>query len=348
LNIIKYVWAQIGLALVVGVGLIYFVPKSSSVYIVAEHLGLGLIVAAIVTAFWQLRELTEFFQSLARSTLIEDGYLNRLRIGSLRTLRSRAASAIVSRIVDNPRYKWQQLEQWVDTELFEKCLPGDVPLSGVYREDLRDEITLEFISLRDALRETKIKSDGFPPEALNQDILKQTIKTTYTVIAPKKDSDLYRHYKVTISERVADVPYLRSELLFQFFVGHGESDAVKVDCKPTPRKAGGVEFNGEHSIPIVNGEAKVYTSRVIFSLPHREPFALQTMAVLTHDLQAHLTVDRKNFVLDGDVIGLGGKATKRGDKNWIALEYKGWLFENHGYIISWWETEAASPDVQTG
>jgi len=133
------------LALIVSI-LLTYIPERGLPKLFRE-IGIGLIVAAIVTAFWQLREISEYFLSLARSTLIQDEYLRRLNLPSLRHLRAAAASVILQRHVNSPNYDWRQKEQWFENVLFQTIFPSEQAGSGIYREDFRDVITLEFISL---------------------------------------------------------------------------------------------------------------------------------------------------------------------------------------------------------
>jgi len=337
-GVLRLVWAQIGLAFLVGLALIYLIPKTWAGYLLFEHIGLGLIVAAVVTVFWQLREISEFFQTLARSTLIDDSYLEKLNLESLRRLRSSAASAILDKSVNNPRYDWRDLERWVDTQLFEKCLPGTESMSGVYRENLVDHLTLEFLTLRDFLSAAGRSTAGVREEILDSDVLRQTLTTRYTVIAPQVGGDRYAAYKVSFNEKPAIFPDLPTDLRFQFFAGTSESTAVEV-MPQRIESARGIGFVAERDIPLVEGRTDIWTRQIACTMPLREPFILQTMKDLTHNLRVHLSVAgaRQRFVFDGEVIGFGGSDRVEYLPNGITVEYAGWLFEDHGYILWWWQ-----------
>ena len=43
------------------------------------------------------------------------------------------------------------------------------------------------------------------------------------------------------------------------------------------------------------------------------------------------------LAFDGDVIGLGGKDDPTPLADGIRLQYRGWLLEDHGFVVFWWK-----------
>lgn len=340
--LLRKVWVQIGFAIVAGLFFAYNAPETGFWRILRE-LGIGLIVAAIVTLFWQLREVSEYFTTLARATLIEDAYLGKLSLPSLRKLRTAAASAILDRLVDNrPRYDWKQIENWVDNVLFEKCLPGELPLSGIYREDMYKKIELQFMSLREALLEVGGSIEDISDEELDTEVAKQTTYNRYTVIAPRRNAPGYAEYPVTLYGKSADMP--RSFPLDKrvgLRVGKNEADSVEVKVTVTDVARGGIEFRAEQRLPLVGGETAVWTKLVEYNSGPREPFFLDTMSHLTKELTVDLTIvgTRKKLIFDADVIGLAPGETIEPTESGIFLHYPGWLLEDQGYMIWWWQQD---------
>src|SRR5437868_13343705 len=95
-------WAQITLALLSGI-LGTFIPEHHW-YSFLHEVGIGLIVAAFVTSFWHLRELSELFERFSRQVLLDNDYLSRLNVKTLTALRSAAARRILETCADNPEY----------------------------------------------------------------------------------------------------------------------------------------------------------------------------------------------------------------------------------------------------
>src|ERR1051325_804909 len=99
-EMIKGAWAQILLALTVGILLILYKDEWRYAALI-HHLGTALVVAAIVTAFWHLREVSEILHKYVEAILFDYSYLTRLKLESLIELRSKAAAAILQKITDN-------------------------------------------------------------------------------------------------------------------------------------------------------------------------------------------------------------------------------------------------------
>jgi hypothetical protein len=343
MDIISATWTHIGLAIVVGAAIIYFSPEEGF-YKVLGHFGIGLFVAALVATFWQLREVKEFFLSVARAVLIDDAYLAKLGRGSQRELRLAAESAILGDLTKNPEYDYRGLGKWIDNVLFERSLPSDAPNTGVYRERYRDVITLELISLRAVLDEVKGPADEVPAANLDSEVMRITTINRYTAMAPRADPKDYKHYPVPLSGKSSDMPHFPLAKRVRFWVGTSEKDAKEVEVVIADNPRGGIEFEAKMvgAIEFVDGRAEVWTKLVEYKLPNREPFALGTMSSLTHDLyvEARMVRSPKRYVFDGNVISFAGEKEIEYPSNGIVLEYPGWLFEDHGYLIWWWEDNA--------
>ena len=135
---LKLAWAQIALAFLIGVGLSWVPAEGWTAPI--HHVGIGLLVAAVVTTFWQFREFSEYFEKYAQAILVHDDHLKKLSMASLVTLRSRADEAILTEFVTNPKFERKALTKWIDDLLYTKLLPGGDAGSGVYRDSFEDEI----------------------------------------------------------------------------------------------------------------------------------------------------------------------------------------------------------------
>ena len=131
-QLLRNAWAQVTLALVLGVALTFIQPGKW--YSFLHELGIGLLVAAFVTAFWHLREFSEFFERFAAHVLMSDAYLSKLNVESLTALRSKAARKILEFCSNNPRYERGALGDWIDELMFTQLMPGKSPQSGMYRE----------------------------------------------------------------------------------------------------------------------------------------------------------------------------------------------------------------------
>lgn len=153
-SVVVKIWAVIVLALTVGAGL--SLTPGGGLWDAVHAIGAGLIVASVVGLFWQLRDVREFFLLLAEKTLVKDEYLKRLSLNALRQLRAAVASTILeARVSPDVRYDWRGLTQWVDDNLFERNLPSERAGSGIYRENYRVFVTLEFMPLEGAIAQVE-------------------------------------------------------------------------------------------------------------------------------------------------------------------------------------------------
>lgn len=340
LQALRLVSVQIALAVGLGSLLVLLAPEDGF-WKLLDHLGIGFFVAAIVTLFWHLREMREFFESLAQSVLVRNEFLKRLNLEALREIRTTAASVILDKVTENPNYDWLGLERWVDSALFDWALPSAKAGSGIYREEYSDSMTLEFKTMEEILHELHLPAEGIEETELRKEVLKSTTISNYRVIAPRKDAASYPSYAVPLSGRASDMPHIPLDQRVRFFVGADERTANEVRLRFQDVERGGITYEGTHSFPFVEGEAKVWSKIIDYTLPPTEPFVLNAVKDLTHGMRVHLTVAGrpKRLVFEGVVMGFQGAALARIDHlpNGISLSYPGWLFEDHGYIIWWWE-----------
>ena len=63
------------------------------------------------------------------------------------------------------------------------------------------------------------------------------------------------------------------------------------------------------------------------------------MSMLTRDLSVHLycTGPGPKLVFDGDMLAAGVSGGPKHSPNSVTLKYTGWLFEDNGYYLWWWE-----------
>jgi hypothetical protein len=333
-RILSRTWAQILLAFLVGVAL-SFVPADAQYFKAFHHIGIGLLVAAIVTLFWHMREFTEFFEKFARQILIEDEYLSRLSPATLTAIRSRAGREIIKSKVDNDNYDHDDLDNWIDDILYKKLLPSE-SVSGVYRENFNDRIYVEYESLRDALSEVGSPISEIPVPELQSPVKKITTITWYRVIAPRKSE---RPYTVSAQGRFADMPNFPMEKRVAFFAGHSEMLAQPVDVKINDRSLGGIDFASDPlDLNIVDGECTVWTRTIEYHSLSAEDFVLNTMHILTRglDVELYLTGLKSSTVIDGGLIAIGTGDSITNLPSGIHLKYSGWFFPDNGYCIWWW------------
>ena len=339
-KLLKLAWAQI--ILTAGAGLLLSSLSTSGWTGPLHHIGIGLLVAAVVTSFWHLREFSEFFEKFARAILIDHKYLEQLNLESLTDLRSKAAQVILESRTDNPDYKHHELGEWIDQKLFDAWLPGKEPRSGIYREGYREEVTLQYLTLGEALAEVKEKSQEDLQEVLGSRVLKVTSVSRYTLVAPRVDSSDYRDHLVTYTGRAADLPGFPIDKRLFVQAGHGQEDAVDLNISVTDHPEGGVEFKAE-PIPLLfkNGECEVWMRSVEYQSTERQSHILNTMAILTKGLDVNLRVvgAGPKLIFEGDVIATGNADHKTPLPGSVSLVYEGWLFEGHGYYIWWWEAD---------
>lgn len=337
-NFIGKTWAQVLLALLVGSYLAYKAPDEG-LWKLVNHLGIGLVEAALVTMLLHVRELTEFFENFAAKVLTKDEYMMRLRRPALEEIRSKAARTIMDSYVDNAGYDKDHLYNWVDSILY-KMLPGIEIPSGLYREDYRETIVLEFLPLGDALNELNLVLDNFASEDLSAILLKITSTCEYKVVSPSTRKEGFSKYEVKYSGIAADMPVFPVEHRVSLHVGHAYQDSKPVSVIFESEEMGGISYRIEpQSFPFTDGACQVWMQSVEYLPPTRQPYVLNQMNMPTKNVDVTLFQygSGPRLVFDGDVIAIGAKGPAERQRGRIRLDYKGWLFESHGYFIWWWE-----------
>ncbi|HVT17878.1 MAG TPA: hypothetical protein VHQ90_17080 [Thermoanaerobaculia bacterium] len=342
LSFMSLTWAQILLALIVGALLSSMVLPEQKYWGAFHHVGIGLLVAAVVTLFWHIREFSDFFERFARSVLLEDAWLSRLKTETLTDLRSRAGQQILESCVDNDEYMRGELADWIDQILYHRLLPDPaIPSQGMYRENYREYIVIENMSLEEALRDVGEDPARYPRDVLGSPVHKIVTTTTYTLIAPSKSSS---EYKIELEARFADMPHFPLPKRMLFRAGHSRPDAKTVNLKVTDRELGGIDVNADPvSLEIEGGKCAVWTQAVEFRSPRNEAHILNSMALLTRGMQVDLfQAGREPYlVFDGGIVAFGaGDPTF--DLHTIHLRFDHWLFENQGYCIWWWQRETVA------
>jgi len=339
-GIIKRAGAQILLAIALGVALLLFKDEWRFSGFV-HHLGTAFIVAAIVTGFWHLREVSEVIEKYVRSMLVDFSYLTNLDVRTLMQLRSTAGRAILQRNTDNPAYERTKLEQWIDSLLYERLLPGKAPLSGIYRDKYSERIAVERLSLADAFRDVGHPLFGLSEQERQQPVIRIRTTGRFTVISPRLAGDNYEYYEIAYSNSSSPLPNFPAEKQTSIHAGHDARTAEPLTV--TVREDNGqiITTAEPKKLEFVNGLCKVWIETIEYKSPIREPLLLNTMSALTRGVHVDI------FQVGGGVplVFVGQMiATPLNEPNEMDcgigsahLEYDGWLFEDHGYHFYWWE-----------
>jgi hypothetical protein len=344
LELIRLAWSQVLLALTFGI-LLSLIPESRMYWGTFHHIGLGLLVAAVVTLFWHLREFADFFERFARTILISDDYLSRLSYDTLSTVRARAGREMLKTRVNNPKYQHKELLKWVDEVLYGKCFPGPLPSSWMYREAYSEKISLEHMTLETALNTVEADTSKVPKSALDSPIHKITTTATFEVLSPRLEAGLY---PLQMSGRFADLPHFPLQKRLTFRGGYSESTAKSIHVTATNREKGGIDFEAEpRSLTVEGGSCSVWIETVEYKSPRLESHILNTMNMLTHGLTVDLFQVGAGPRLRMDAGMIATEICQpRHSPGSIRLEVDGWLFQHHGYCIWFWEPEASSEGAE--
>ena len=332
----RLVWSQVLLALFAGLALSLFPAEWPTAPL--HHIGIGLIVAAFVTVFLHLREITEYFEKFTGAVLVRDEYLRRLKRPALAELRANAARAMLRAEVDNTVYEQRSLADWMDRILY-KCLPTEVPASGIYREKYHEKVGLELLTLEAALQGIGANTVEIPSERLTNLVLRITTTIWYTAVSPKREQS---QYLVPYSGKGADMPHFPISSRVTVMAGSTEDDAEIMPVTATDIKLGGVSFDVPESkrLSFKDGVCPVWLRIVEYRSPERELHMLSTMSKITRGLtlDAFQVGAGPKLVFDGAIIAPGILPNKPayGERS-ISLRHDDWLFEDNGYVIWWWQ-----------
>ena len=347
-DMIRGAWAQILLAL--SVGLLALSYREEWRYSgLVHHLGTAFVIAAVVTAFWHLREVSEVIHKYVKAILFDYTYLTRLRLESLMELRSKAAKAILQKAADNPAYKRDELEDWLDTLLYDRLIPGKAPSSGWYRENYVEQIVIEYLTLQEAREYERLDAANISSTDLQSMIMRVTTTTDFTVIAPNV-SDENLSYPVGFTGEGCGLLNFPDEKLIRASGGRDQITSAPLPIKPITAKRGQFCWEaGPMNLAFEKGKCRVWTEMVEYKSPLRESFILNTMALLTHNLTVsiHQIGAGPAQVFVGQLIATPSTDMRRHDAATYraSLRYDGWLFEDHGYHFHWFPAveEVSSP-----
>lgn len=301
----------------------------------AAHLGMALLIAGILATFYQLNEVSHLFRSIARSTLIDNDYLEMLNLEALRKLRKNAAATLLKRGVTNPSYERIALEQVLDRVLYTNLLPAPGTTRGLYREHYDESVRLEFVSMEEAARALGLSE---VPKGPDQCLTKETSTATYTVIAPRLDDALFTSHRVQLSGIMADVPGVPMAMGTRAWCGPTQDAMSEVHFVFKDRALGAFSYEGECHVPFVAGRATVCVRLEEWRYALRQPHFFQLMALPTRGIavEVHAAGWPSPIGFEGDVVGLEGDAQVIPMPSGIRMKHDGWFLEGHGYSVWWW------------
>jgi hypothetical protein len=338
-GIIKRAWAQIFLAVTVALLLIAY--KQAWPYAdLVHHLGEALVVAAVVTAFWHLREVSEVINKYVRGILLDYDHLVTLETSVLRGLRSKAAKAILHNKCDNPSYRRDELEEWIDKLLYQGLLPGGTSSSGLYREDYVERIVVEYLTLDQALDSENLPKKGLNDAELRSHVMRLTTTTEFTVISPSLSNK--SGYAAKNTADGCGLPNFPPQSLTRVRIGRDREHAKEVLTKTREDNQGQIFWETEpKTLSFENGKCNVWMEILEYRSPIREPFVLNTMGLLTRNLSVsiHQIGQGKPLLFLGQMIATPSDEGRETDTapHVAWLKYDGWLFEDHGYHFHWFE-----------
>lgn len=355
-SLLGQIWSQFSIFLVLGAGLIYLGelwrlswttpanpnehhsnPFVHALPLLVGHIGVAVVVATLIGILFHFREFSELFLTLAKSTLIEDGYLEKLKPESLLALRASAGRVIIGSAVDNEKYDRKHLESLIDDVLFKKLLPTKSGTGGVYRQNLVEMIILRIMTLKDALEDVGAPTEGIDESDLTAPVIKSIETTEYELVAPRKDTSLLDPFNVPLEGNSATLKGFPKEKRVKYQVGTCREDAkdVEVMCDT---KNGGFHFIASGSVSFGEGKTTVWCRRVEYKSPIDEPFMLKLMNRLTRNMDVRVNVSGGSpFNFSGGVFGLGDSPNPEPIEDGIRLKYNGWMLEDHGYYVWWWK-----------
>lgn len=305
---------------------------------IVEHVAHGVIVAALVGLFWHFPEVSDLLRRFARELFIDRGFLRQLDRNTLLALRRGAADALVSPYVTTQVHDWTDLHAEVEELLFSSILPGPPRASdaanatrGVYRQNYDENVTVRLVRLEQLLKELDLSMDGLDARVLNTLIADLKTVTTSELVSPVYGPTLVRFYT-----RAQDIPGIPPDKRVRVALGTNGARPTALPLTVTDHPDSGVEIRGERTVPLLAGVTKVRLETHEYDLSGEHSFIANTMDRPTKGLRVEVNLHSDlEFTLDGDVMGLA-KEEPSTLPNGIRLVCKGWLLEEHGYIVFWW------------
>lgn len=164
--------------------------------------------------------------------------------------------------------------------------------------------------------------------------------------APRREGEGYTEYAVPLEGELSDMADFPLAQRVHYWVGTSEDDCVIVPINIHDRERGGAEYRATHALPFRNGEVTVWSKIIEYKQAEREPFFIETVATLTRNIEAHVTAQGRQLRFDGSIFAYGGANTVNHHVNGITLTYPGWLYEDQGYLVWWWQHDSREDAIE--
>ena len=182
-------------------------------------------------------------------------------------------------------------------------------------------------------------TDGIPEEELETHIVKMTSTAWYTwFVTPSLQE---KDFSFPYGGDAADMKFFPIDKRMLIYVGRNEELAQPLEVLYTKQQQGGITYEAvAKTLPFQEGRCEVWERSIEYNPVDRPNHILNTMSRLTRNLKVDVirSGPGPNLRFYGKMVASGSERHTRHLPNGINLEFRGWLFEDHGYYVWWWDT----------
>jgi len=281
------------------------------------HVGVALIIAAVVGLFLEIAEIQAFFETRLVRILGSDGFVGLLSEQKSLDLSVAAAKGLGRLRTNNPAYEYEDFARTIGQDVLNL-------IGKPYRRDLAESIFVQWLNPEQAAAiDVAHKTGGGSLARIKQG-------TAFTLISPTIDKDYKYEYKFLVYFDNATGIDCRKHTSFEFKI---DGKSLPVNCHDFFKDVDGStswEFRYEMTF-----RESCFIEAHLSTVEYMAETYASNMVHLTKNATIHFS-SNDPLDLQAQISGIAGKGAEPSiSKNSVAIKFDGWVLPGHGYSINW-------------
>ncbi len=341
---LKMLWGTIGIIFSLGIVLAFsaewirtgFSIDSLSKFV--EHLGIALIISAVVGICLEITEFKDLLEHRIIGILFGDDFIKLAATNHLVDMNIKAMNALGTKRVTNSDYNYRD---------FVKAIGGGVldTIGNLYRKGYSEVIELK------VLRPDEVKELGVDPDKLRTDVDIVYIKSTisFLFVVPNKEGEqsfpLKGTYKCSAPSELLD------KFKFDIFVNDAKLTGFDVN-KHLTKDSDSLLFDYSHTIMSYEHFTNDSQEDIEVSFEPKIEYIMESYQYDPRSLNRYLDIltnqidvifsSREEVMPKAEFFGFSGNTTK-GTDNLASINNSDWGLPDAGYFISWQRKKSNQP-----
>lgn len=291
---------------------------SSLVDALFQHVGVALLIAAVVGLMLELSEIKEFFESRVMGILSGNEFIDIVNEKQLINLNVCTTRGIGRRRTTNPEYEYEDFAKTIGNEIIEV-------IGKPYRKDALETIDYVFLT------KTETEMLGIKLDSSDVRVVKIVQTSRYQIINPETGVEIPHTFGW--EWWVQPLPGLDPKKQFSIEITiNGVRENVVIANELTINEKT-IDLNFLKTVPVTDSawiEAKLTTLEWDLRGSFNSAFP-----ELTHKASVHFS-SNEPMELDADILGITPRQSDPSIASTsVSMQYPGWLLPGHSYHISW-------------